>query len=232
MTNFNHLVTLVQAENTQQAAKAASYMDQGVYEHADDIVKKWSTETRWTQYTGGKITRDTVVQYATQRINRSYAKHLAKKLDSIESAENAPEIKNISIRVHWTKSPTWGYNPTATVTVYYTGGGYTVETGKASGCGYDKRSAAVASALNKIPAVLKALYQVKENALVNGYTPDAAKSYSNADCIAYGAGYGALPYYEGGVGISSTLATLQACGFTITDRDESGKHDDFYRLEK
>ena len=48
------------------------------------------------------------------------------------------------IEIVWKKKPTWGLNPHATVTL----DGVT-STGRASGCGYDKASAAVVAALSK-----------------------------------------------------------------------------------
>ena len=48
------------------------------------------------------------------------------------------------IEIVWKKNPKWGRNPHATVTI----DGVTT-TGRASGCGYDKASAAVVAALFK-----------------------------------------------------------------------------------
>lgn len=48
------------------------------------------------------------------------------------------------IEIVWKKNRTWGLNPHATVTL----DGVTT-TGRASGCGYDKASAAVVAALSK-----------------------------------------------------------------------------------
>ena len=48
------------------------------------------------------------------------------------------------IEIVWKKNTTWGLNPHASVTI----DGITT-TGRASGCGYDKASAAVVAALSK-----------------------------------------------------------------------------------
>ena len=88
------------------------------------------------------------------------------------------------------RSRTWGSNPHAEI---WTNDGYF--TGSASGCGYDKLSAATAEALNKSDAVLKVLYTLYEKAL----RKDKKATPHNA--IAYGAGY-ETPYFEGGVGYS------------------------------
>lgn len=72
-------------------------------------------------------------------INKQRARDL-KKLDMIAQADS---LKYIEVRVEWKKSTTWGYNPHAES---WTSGGY-YNTGKASGCGYCKESAAIGNAL-------------------------------------------------------------------------------------
>jgi hypothetical protein len=72
-------------------------------------------------------------------INKQRARDL-KKLDMIAQADT---LKYIEVRVEWKKSATWGHNPHAEA---WTSGGY-YNTGKASGCGYCKESAAIGEAL-------------------------------------------------------------------------------------
>ena len=106
-------------------------------------------------------------------------------------------------------------------------------TGTASGCGYDKESAAIAEALNQCDSVLQLLYTYKENALAAGESDEsktASCGRSNCSIIGYGAGYGAIPYFEGGVGSSCFWSILKKCGFTVTGHH--GTHSDFYTIEK
>lgn len=70
-------------------------------------------------------------------------KKRAEIIAKLEAANNADKLTYIKIEVEWKKSRTWGHNPNAEV---WTSGGY-YNTGRASGCGYDKESAAVAEAL-------------------------------------------------------------------------------------
>lgn len=69
----------------------------------------------------------------------------------LEAADNAPKLLEININVHWARSSTWGHNPTAEVWVCFgdgeTGNRSAYGSDRASGCGYDKRSAAVSGAL-------------------------------------------------------------------------------------
>lgn len=142
----------------------------------------------------------------------------------LAEAAKANEVEAVSIDIDWKRSQMWGYNPTATATVFYKGGGWSEHVGRASGCGYDKESAAVAAALDKCPAVLKALYETKEKAITNGWEYSGQlnrQSESNAGCIAYGAGYGVLPYFEGGVGMNSLVNVFKACGFILRNEKQT-----------
>jgi hypothetical protein len=63
---------------------------------------------------------------------------------------------DVKIAIDWKKSRMWGYNPHATVWVYYKDTSSRTE-GRASGCGYDKKSAAVGRALAGNAAFLEFL---------------------------------------------------------------------------
>ena len=137
-----------------------------------------STTTRWAQYVAGKIDRTTTVEFATARIKKANNKKLAEKVSFLERVELADTVKSVSIAVEWKRNRTWGYNPTATVEVVTATGGVYRATGTASGCGYDKETAAVASALNTIDPIIKMLCVKKETALENGVT--SGDTYVNA----------------------------------------------------
>lgn len=57
----------------------------------------------------------------------------------------------ISINIEYKRNRTWGWNPTATVTAVLDGVRTDTTTGKASGWGYDKLSAAVCRAFSENP---------------------------------------------------------------------------------
>lgn len=79
----------------------------------------------------------------------------AKYLQRLEAANNAEKLTYIRIDVNWHKSSTWGHNPTAEI--WTTGGFY--NSGRASGCGYDKESAAVDEALSSSPSLQRFLIE-------------------------------------------------------------------------
>ena len=236
MKEFEMLKKRVLAESEKKATNTVFYIENGYFptwaeEHRTDPdrgLKANSTETRWNQYKEGIISREKAVELATKRAKRKIEKELAKKLARLDRVANAPDIDYISVSVDWVRSKTWGYNPHAEVRTNT--GTY---TGTASGCGYDKESAAIAEAFNKCDSILKALYQLKEDGLRAGKT-DASKtactSIDNRSICGYGSGYSVLPYFEGGVGVSCFLSILKDCGYKTSEHHT--KHSDFYSIEK
>lgn len=230
MKKFEMIRRAIETECAQYVENMRHYMTET--EHAESVLERNSTKTRWNQYTAGTIDRETAVTYAMQRVERSAAKSAAEKNAKLDIYQSAAEIEEIEIYVNWTKSRTWGYNPTATVYATDTNNVTRKATGSASGCGYDKRSTAVSEALNSISGLKKMLCETKNNAMCENDVENAVNNTSNEKYIAYGAGYGAIPYFEGGCGIDSTLHTLCAIGFEIMTRREPEKGADVYTLRR
>ena len=236
---FENLKALLIKEANEKKAAAAFYIENGYMPtwnemqrvFSDDGLKRYSTEKKWTAYQEKKLTREKAIEFATARRFKEIEKELQHDIEKLESAAAVPDIETVSIRVEWKRSRTWGYNPTATLIINQANR----YTGSASGCGYDKRTAAIAGALDQSAVIRKMLYACKEKALQAGYDPETGKTYgpeSNRFCIAYGAGYGTLPYFEGGVGMNSFVSVFAACGMEAKIRDESGKYMDYYYFEK
>lgn len=207
------------------------YMPTWAEEHhreADRGLKEYSTARRWEQYKAGEITREKAVELATKRVLKEIEKDTAAKLARLDRVAAAPDLTFISISVDWVRSRTWGNNPHAEARTN-TG----TFSGTASGCGYDKESAAIAEALNQCDSVLKTLYTLKENGLRAGLSDKSKTAVcgrSNGEICGYGAGYGAIPYFEGGVGSSCFWSIFKKCGFSVTCHH--GKHSDFYSVSK
>lgn len=183
-------------------------------EEDEEILKRESTSTRREQYQHKWITYTELLKYTSKRIQRKYEKELQKKIETIEACEIAEMPETISVLVEWKKSNIWGSNPHATVKI-----GNAEFKGFASGCGYDKMSTAVAEAFNQSNRMKKILLETKEAALQAGETG------GNGNLIGYGTGYGALPYFEYGVGINCFIGILQRAGYkcntTWTDSIDS-----------
>lgn len=144
------------------------------------------------------------------RFNRENEKDRARYLEKIERAEAAPDIVYAHINVDWKKSATWGSNPSAEIVAQNR---RTAAT--ASGCGYDKESAAIASAANANSEIMRILYKHAEN---GGTFPYSVHVWAG------------LPTFDGGCGVSCFRNVFDACGYTWIDVAH-GKTYDVYRLE-
>ena len=191
------------------------------HERNDKFIIQNLTPAAVKKFTNGTMTRAEAVEKATQKALAQVEKDKQKALAKIESVENAADISRVNISVEWVKNRTWGANPTATVCALGCG----IYSGTASGYGYDKQSAAISEALNKSPAMLKLLYQAEEKRLKSKEKP------SRRDFIGYGSGYGILPYFEGGCGVSVYYGIFKSCGFTF-EQVVSGKMFDVFIIRK
>lgn len=160
------------------------------------------TDLRIKQLEDGKITKEKVIELASKKAIKEIDKQIEKDLYKIGAIERAENVSTISVLVEWKANRTWGANPTATVRT-----SYKTSQGTASGCGYDKESAAIAEAFNNDLDILKILYIMKEKALASN------NNISSHEACGYGAGYGVLPYFEGGVGVSCFIRILKNNGF-------------------
>ena len=188
-------------------------------EKREEILKRESTPTRWNQYQKKMITYPELIEYTSERIKRKYRKMLQSELELLKQIEEAEIPNEITIHIDWIKNTYWGNNPHAAITDdkrrYF---------GSASGCGYDKRSAAIAEALNQSCSILKILCNKKEHELQIG------KTGTNGKLIGYGSGYSAIPNFEGGVGIESFRRIFENCNYNWNDY--SGEKYDMYIITK
>lgn len=136
----------------------------------------------------------------TARFTRENERDRADRLAKLTRAENAEPLENASISVEWKRSAIWGRNPTATVIANYDANHAT--EGRASGCGYDKESAAIATAINASPSIMRVLYEHAEN---GGSFPYSVYTYAG------------LPYFDGGCGVSCFRKVFGACGYRWED---------------
>lgn len=209
-------------ENKKQLKKALSNLNKAKKE---DITNLWYYNEKLTKRQKEKLnnkelTTKEAKSILKNKIIEEHQKRAEKELQRIETIKKAnDELQAIAINVEWTKNPTWGYNPHATV---YTNTSGATE-GRASGCGYDKESTAIAEALNKNNDILKLLYTFKNKKMT-------AKKTNSHELLGYGSGYGVLPYFEGGVGVSSLLYIFKKLGYTTTEHHTNTS--DFYTIEK
>lgn len=150
-----------------------------------------------------------------KQIKKEEAKKQIVKNDCIQKIQGMKEagsLKHLKITIEWARSKTWGYNPHVEAWAQYVNIGTLYNTGSASGCGYDKESAAVASAINEMmkPFILKNFSTLKDPAI-------------------YGVCDHAL-CFDGGVGMSSFIKAFRACGYDV--HESHGKTFDSYIIVK
>lgn len=233
---FPRLAQAVADQAIANAESTAAFIRDGYMPHwaehervqSDNGLRQYSTARRWEQYQAGEITREKALELAAKRAAAQISKSAVKKIERLQLAASAPVLSSVSVSVHWTRNRTWGNNPTAEVYA----DGYT--NGHASGCGYDKESAAIAEAFNASPAMLRVLYELAENALTGGYDPRTGATctgYTWRESIGYASGYDVLPYYEGGCGSSCFWAILEKAGFRVNHAGW-GKRFDVWTLDR
>lgn len=206
-------------EDLESLEEKENYISQWIYSKSLNVVYKKAQAKTEAQKK----------QALKKLIALKYESIKADKIAKIEKAEqllnSGVKLENIEISIEWKKSAAWGYNPHAKIDCYIFNGShreFMSFTGKASGCGYDKRSAATATAFNKCD-ILKAMLYKKENERLKKAPEKARRDY-----IGYGSGYGTLPYFEGGVGFGSHETILKNLGFKNTCYNDSNEHFDFY----
>lgn len=233
---FPELVKAVNAEAEQRKDGKRFFIENGycrtwAAEHRTDPdrgLEEWSTPKKWEAYQAGTLSREKAVEIAEKRAAADVEKWKEKQLFKLRTVAAASALSFLSVAVEWKRSSYFGYNPTATAR---TDDG--TFTGRASGCGYDKESAAVAEALNQSPAVLRVLYEAAEKHMENGESFKTLSSgcVSWGDVLGYGSGYAILPYFEGGVGVSCFWSILSKYGFSCRCA-ASGRHFDSYTAER
>lgn len=157
-------------------------------------------------------------EYLKKRLELHFDKKLKSLLSELDFNQNLQPINELIINVEWKKNNTWGSNPTATARVLNVG---FISSGSISGCGYDKQSTAVARILNEVPQFKKLLFELKNK--------NADKK--NHEVFGYGSGYGILPSFEGGVGVSCYNSIFNKIGYkfeTVT----SSKNFDVFKISK
>lgn len=173
-----------------------------------------------------KFTLPALRAYLITRKEKSIYKAIERKVNRIKTIFEAGELIEVKVSIEWKKSRMWGSNPKAEGWCVFkdkTGNtnSHYVTSGSIGGCGYDKQSTAVAEVLNQFNEVLKPLYQLKNNAIAT----------NNRDLLGYGSGYGILPSFEGGVGVSCYPRIFEKIGFEFRTV-VSGKTYDVYEIRK
>lgn len=216
---YENLKNAVNAYYDQQAEKFVFDLDNATARHFDG----WWYNQYTTPTTKAAISNlspaeripANIKAKILQKYNRMEGKNRAAKLAKIESIEAAGALESVHISVEWKRSRTWGNNPHVEAEVLTNTRRY-VYTASASGCGYDKESAAIAHALNASPEVMRILYDHAER---GGEFPYSVITFAG------------LPSFDGGCGVSCFYSVFTACGYTFR-QIASGRTFDVYMIEK
>lgn len=169
-----------------------------------NILNFYTTNLRQEQYKEGKISMDKFKACAKTKMLKETKKQLDKELKELEKVENNHKIfDNLYIQIS-SKKTNMGYQFKATLS----DGFETIEGRFTGGWGYDKLSSAISEVLNEYLPLKELLYNYKEKYLFENKLLQA----DNHDILGYGSGYGILPYFEGGVGVSSYYKIFNTIG--------------------
>lgn len=160
--------------------------------------------------TGDKLP-EKIIEKITKKRKREISREIEKRFERLHELEEVEAPAAVSIVVEWHKSKTWGMNPRARVAAERV-----ATYGSASGCGYDKQSAAIVSALNQNPETLKILY---DHAEAGGTFPYGVHVWAG------------VPSFSGGGGVSCFYSIFEACGYTFRHA-ASGKAFDVYEITR
>jgi len=214
---FEKMKESVNQYYNEQAEKFKADMEQNM--STGYALDHWYYRDRMTKKAledAQKLSRDSILPDAIKtsmikRFNRENEKLRSAKLEKIALIEQYSAPAHADISVEWTKSRIYGYNPTATVRAEKR-----VTEGKASGCGYDKESAAIASAMNNNPEIMRILYEHVESGEPFPYSVNL---------------FSGVPYFDGGCGVSCFQNVFKACGYKWRCTG-SGKLYDCYTIER
>ena len=229
MTRLIYLRAAAITETKARQGEAIEFFNEKkTLEEKETYLKSWYyTKSLNKQYKiNHATTENQKIKVLIKLIKAYYKDDYLKKIKQIDEAEDILnkkiKIKSVEVTIKWSKNSTRGLNPHASINILASDSNFNEYnlTGKASGCGYDKRSAATAEAFNKSKILKAYLYKAKNKAL------------KNKTVLEYGAGYGALPYFEGGVGFSSHEKILcKNIELKEIYRRESDKGEDSYYFE-
>jgi len=119
---------------------------------------RWSGETdeAWKKRLDAEKARQ--VRNQQEYLKKDLPKWERQELERLDAADKAGELWEISIRMDWKRSRTWGSCPRVEAWVRTRDGDGNwdndgMRKGYASGCGYDKSSAAICEAIGSAPAL-------------------------------------------------------------------------------
>ena len=212
---MNNLLNSIRLESKKELEKVVSYIEAGNM----NTINFYITDLRKQQLKDGKITLEKAQQIAIKKATKEIEKQTAKKIEKVKNIyatiENMEDI-NIIVQ-HKKTSLGYQYKATLATDTLRIDGKYT------GGWGYDKLSTAIAEVLNQYHPLMKLMYEYIDNKMWD----EESLTIDNHKVLGYGSGYGILPYFEHGVGVSSFYKIFDNLGLKLTEVT-----DELYRITK
>lgn len=212
---MDNLIRSIRLESKKELEKVVKNIEAGNM----NTINFYITDLRKQQLKEGKITLEKVQQIAIKKASKEIEKQTAKKMDQVKNIDSTTEnMEDINIIIQ-TKKTNLGYQYKATLATdtLRIDGKYT------GGWGYDKLSTALAEVLNQYHPLMKLMYEYIDNEMFE----EGSLTINNHKVLGYGSGYGILPYFESGVGVSSFYKIFDNLGLKLTQVT-----DEFYRITK
>lgn len=151
------------------------------------------------------------------RRSRAVERARVKRLDQLLCIADHAPAERLTVEINWTRNPHWGMNPTARAYAEDADREQYITVDRASGCGYDKASAATAGALNANPKIMRILYDHAENGGTFAYSVHT---------------FAGLPSFDGGCGMSCFRSVFEGCGYDWRQLVDRPKYDLYIMTRK
>ena len=212
---MNNLLNSISLEGKKELEKVVKNIEAGNM----NTINFYITDLRKQQLKDGKITLEKAQQIAIKKASKEIEKQTNKKIEKVRdigSADESMEDINIIIKI---KKSCLGYQCKATLIT----GKTRIEGKFTGGWGYDKLSTAMAEVLNQYHPLMKLMYNYIDDKMFE----EASLTINNHEVLGYGSGYGILPYFESGVGVSSFYTIFDNLGLKLNKVT-----DELYRITK
>ena len=212
---MNNLMNSLRISGKEELEKVVKNIEAGNM----NTINFYITDLRKQQLKDGKITLEKAQQIAIKKASKEIEKQTNKKIEKVRdigSVDESMEDINIIIEV---KKSCLGYQCKATLITDKT----RIEGKFTGGWGYDKLSTAMAEVLNQYHPLMKLMYNYIDDKMFE----EASLTINNHEILGYGSGYGILPYFESGVGVSSFYTIFDNLGLKLNKVT-----DELYRITK
>ena len=212
---MNNLLNSIRLEGKKELEKVVKNIEAGNM----NTINFYITDLRKQQLKDGKITLEKVQQIAIKKATKEIEKRTAEKIEKVKNIDATIEnMEDINIIVQHKKTSLGDqYKATLATDTLRIEGKYT------GGWGYDKLSTALAEVLNQYQPLMKTMYEYIDDKMFE----EGSLTINNHKVLGYGSGYGILPYFESGVGVSSFYKIFDNLGLKLTQVT-----DEFYRITK